>query len=101
MSGGGEAGEGRFHGLVTGEVADVVAVARHLVGIDLGLGREPGNETAGGIGTTTAINAFFDEMAVFFCIVIEGRYAPMALGGTATVRSSYSQKAEHPILCVC
>lgn len=62
----GKAGEGCFHGLVTGKGADVVAVARHLVCIDLGLGGKPGNETAGGIGTTTAFYALLDDIPLFF-----------------------------------
>lgn len=70
-----------LHGFVSGEGADVVAVAGHFVGIDRGLGGEPGDETAGGIGTTTAIDAFLDEMAGFAGVVVEGWDAPVALGG--------------------
>ena len=65
---------------VAGEIADVIAMAGHWPGIDLGLGAKPGNEAAGGVCATTALNAFLDEMAVITGVIIEGWHAPVALG---------------------
>ena len=67
-------------GLVTGEGADVVAATGHLVGVDGGLGGEPGDEATGGVNTTTAIDAFLDESGVLTGVVVEGGDAPMTLG---------------------
>ena len=73
-------GVGLFDGLVALEGADVVTVTGHLVGIDGGLGGEPGDEAAGGVDATAAVDAFLDESGVLTGVVVEGRDAPVALG---------------------
>ena len=72
--------EGVLYFFVTGEIADVITMAGHRPGIDLGLGAKPGNEATRGIRATTALNAFLDEMAVVPSVIIEGWHAPVALG---------------------
>ena len=73
-------GIGLFDGLVAFEGADVVTATGHLVGVDGGLGGEPGDEAAGGVDATAAVDAFLDESGVLTGVVVEGGDAPVALG---------------------
>lgn len=72
--------EGLFDGLVALEVTDVIAGTGHFVGMDRGLGTEPGNETAGGICATAFGYALFEKFQIGLLVEVEGGAAPVALG---------------------
>lgn len=69
-----------FNLLVTGEVTDVIAGTGHFVGVDGGLGGEPGDETAGGISATAFGYALLEELQILLLVEVEGRTAPVAFG---------------------
>ena len=68
-----------FDLFVTLEVTDVIALARHLVGMNRGLGAEPGYETAGGICAATFGYADRHQGEILLLIIIERWATPMAL----------------------
>lgn len=72
--------EDLLDGMVAVEVADVVAGTGHLEGMDGGLRAEPGDEAAGGIDAATGLDADTDEAGIGAGVVVEGGYAPVALG---------------------
>ena len=66
---------------VGGEVADVVAAAGHLHGMDGNLMAEPGDVAAGGIGAATGCDALGYEVGIGSGIVVEGRAGPVGSWG--------------------
>ena len=75
-----ESFEGALDFFVAFEVADVVAGAGHLPGVDGGVGAEPGDEAAGGINTATGGYGFGYFGYIALDDIIEGGTAPLALG---------------------
>lgn len=65
--------------VVTLEVADVVALTRHLHGVDCGLTAEPCYETAGSINTTAISNGSRNALGVLGGVIIERRTYPVGL----------------------
>lgn len=66
--------------LVTLQVADVVAFSGHFHGVYGCLGAEPCDVTAWCVGAAAVFDAFFDEVCVLACIVVEGWAAPVCFG---------------------
>ena len=62
------------------QVADVIAAAGHLHGVDGGMAAEPGDEAAGGVGAAAVGDGCRDAGGIFCGIVVEGRTHPVALG---------------------
>ena len=62
------------------QVADVIAAAGHLHGMDGGMAAEPGDEAAGGVGTAAVCDGCRDAGGIFCGVVVEGRTHPVALG---------------------
>lgn len=66
--------------LIALQVADVIAAARHLHGVDGGMAAEPGDEAAGGVGAAAVGDGCRDAGGIFSGVVVEGRAHPVALG---------------------
>lgn len=66
--------------LIALQVADVIAAAGHLHGMDGGMAAEPGDEAAGGVGAAAVGDGCRDAGGIFSGIVVEGRAHPVALG---------------------
>lgn len=62
------------------QVADVIAAAGHLHGMDGGMAAEPGDEAAGGVGAAAVSDGCRDAGGIFSGVVVEGRAHPVALG---------------------
>lgn len=62
------------------QVADVIAAAGHLHGVDGGMAAEPGDEAAGGIGAAAVGDGCRDAGGIFSGVVVEGWTHPVALG---------------------
>ena len=62
------------------QVADVIAAAGHLHGMDGGMAAEPGDEAAGGVGAAAVGDGCRDAGGIFSGVVVEGRAHPVALG---------------------
>lgn len=62
------------------QVADVIAAAGHLHGVDGGMAAEPGDEAAGGVGAAAVGDGCRDAGGIFCGVVVEGRAHPVALG---------------------
>lgn len=62
------------------QVADVIAAAGHLHGVDGGMAAEPGDEAAGGVGAAAVGDGCRDAGGIFSGVVVEGWAHPMALG---------------------
>ena len=62
------------------QVADVIAAAGHLHGVDGGMAAEPGDEAAGGVGAAAVGDGCRDAGGIFSGVVVEGRAHPVALG---------------------
>lgn len=62
------------------QVADVIATAGHLHGVDGGMAAEPGDEAAGGVGAAAVSDSYRDAGGIFSGVVVEGRAHPVALG---------------------
>lgn len=66
--------------LIALQVADVIAAAGHLHGVDGGMAAEPGDEAAGGVGAAAVSDGCRDAGGIFSGVVVEGRAHPVALG---------------------
>ena len=66
--------------LIALQVADVIAAAGHLHGVDGGMAAEPGDEAAGGVGAAAVGDGCRDAGGIFSGVVIEGRAHPVTLG---------------------
>lgn len=66
--------------LIALQVADVIAAARHLHGVDGGMAAEPGDEAAGGVGAAAVGDGCRDAGGIFRGVIIERWTHPMALG---------------------
>lgn len=66
--------------LIALQVADVIAAAGHLHGMDGGMAAEPGDEAAGGVGAAAVGDGCRDAGGIFSGIVVEGWTHPVALG---------------------
>lgn len=66
--------------LIALQVADVIAAAGHLHGMDGGMAAEPGDEAAGGVGAAAVGDGCRDAGGIFSGVVVEGRTHPVALG---------------------
>ena len=66
--------------LIALQVADVIAAAGHLHGVDGGMAAEPGDEAAGGVGAAAVGDGCRDAGGIFCGVVVEGRTHPVALG---------------------
>lgn len=74
--------------VVTLEVADVVALAWHLHGVNSGLTAEPCYETAGSINTTAISNGSRNALGVLGGVIIERRTYPVGLRRWRLLRHS-------------
>lgn len=66
--------------LIALQIADVIAAAGHLHGMDGGMAAEPGDEAAGGVGAAAGGDGCRDAGGIFSGIVVEGGTHPVALG---------------------
>ena len=66
--------------LIALQVAEVIAAAGHLHGVDGGMAAKPGDEAAGGVCTAAVGNGCRDAGGIFRGVVVEGRAHPVALG---------------------
>lgn len=66
--------------LIALQVADVIAAAGHLHGVDGGMAAEPDDEAAGGVGAAAVGDGCRDAGGIFSGVVVEGRAHPVALG---------------------